>query len=111
MNKPTFETTQCTFESDKWKGDIKILYNQAVFSSDPKISIELSNLIDYISGLLAEQKKEILSQTEQECDKKWKLKVKEHKERYIASFKSTRHIQQAVAYTEKIEALDDLLKQ
>lgn len=54
--KPTFETTQCTFESDKWKEKCEELYCSPYTC--------YSDWIDFISNLLAEQKKDILQNLE-----------------------------------------------
>lgn len=80
--KPTFETTQCTFESENWKGLKTYLIATHEEYQDrnglpycKNCGVDHKELVNKIEEILDQQKKEILSQTEQECDKKWEEKA------------------------------------
>ena len=84
MNKPTFEIKEVMWESEKWKNELQnwiLDYANAQYlvseeNADPQLlRANMAGIVSYVSNLLAEQKKEILSQTEQECDKKWRERI------------------------------------
>lgn len=50
-----------------------------------------------------------LSQTEQECDKKWKQRIETEKDILLIVLSKAKHERNRLIYEEKIETLDDLL--
>lgn len=81
--------------------------------------VDHREITEAIEEILAQQKKEILSQTEQECDKKWREKVsrkiaihKELEKQFVGSIEDIKQGRKTDNYhTFVINNLDDLLKQ
>lgn len=76
MNKPTFETTQCTFESDtnsqvtihseedvnkseKWREEFESKFLLGEYDSNYSNNISLHKIIDFISNLLSEERNKV----------------------------------------------------
>lgn len=60
MNKPTFETTQCTFESDKWREEFeKSNVRRFICQCEDKDCIRAVATIEYIENLLSEERNKV----------------------------------------------------
>lgn len=68
MQKPTFETTQCTFESEKWREEFDKNFTEQNYGwgsegYERRISkVYPSEIKDFISTLLDQQKKDLINQ-------------------------------------------------
>lgn len=81
MNKPTFETTQCTFESDKWREELGEIIGEAsmcwkeiptgVFDSDRAVK-----LIDRLESLLSEERNKAKEELMSERSNGWKSDIR-----------------------------------